>query len=116
LVEAQELFQFRLGKVRGIDPRGAVEKLFRPHAVFLFQIGGDLIEVLAPHEVRLHEHISGLDHHAADQRLKDIFDVLYFQYLPRQRKRGRRRLTNCIRRGRPLGSGRPGDASLTGAG
>src|SRR6266702_3649926 len=81
LVETQELFQFRLGKVRGIDPRGAVQKLFGPHAVFLFQIGGDLIEVLTPHEVRLHEHVSGLYHHAADQRSKDIFDMLYFQYL-----------------------------------
>src|SRR5260370_14553880 len=115
LIETQELLQFRLGKVSGIDPRGAVQKLFRPRVVLPFQIGGDLIEVLTPHEVRLHEHVSGLYHHPADHRLKGIFDMLYFQYLPRHQKGGRRRLMDCIRRGRPLSGGRPSDAGQTGA-
>ena len=59
LVEGEQLLQFRLGEMGRIDARGRIDELADPRSEFLLLDGGDLVEVLRPHEVGLHEHIFG---------------------------------------------------------
>src|ERR1700684_1033705 len=55
LVKGQNLLQLWLGEMGGIGARGAVDHLAGAAVEFLVHLRGDFVDVLRPHEIRLHD-------------------------------------------------------------
>src|SRR5262249_41357502 len=109
LVERQNLLQLRFGEMARVGAGCIVYKLTGAGAVLFDQVIGDFVQILAPHEVGLHEEVAGLDHHPANQRVKDVIGVFYAEYFLWKENRGLRRRGGVIW-GRTFFSGPRGPA------
>src|ERR1700692_185076 len=102
LIIRQQILQFLLGKMGGVNAGALIHQLVDPWIELLLHVGRDFGKILCPHEVGLQKYILGLLHHAAHDRLEYLLDILDFDDLLGQRHRCGRRLPR-----RSLGRRRP---------